>query len=445
MLNSTQETLRQTELLESLNCSLTPLEAEYLATINNHIKYSWELHARPEQLPPKGDWLYWLLLAGRGAGKTRSAAEFIRYRVCEENAEKLIIGARTPTELREYCIEGKSGILNVFPPHQRPTYQESKSRIIFHTGAEAYCFSAETPDKFRGGGVDTAWFDELATYKRLQEMWEAFIFSMREGKAPKIVISTTPRPIKLLKELMADKDCRVTRGSTYDNAANLSPIFMDKIINKYAGTRLGRQEIYAELLEDVEGALWTATTLEENRISKEAFDYKKLRTIKIAVDPAASSGDTSDETGILVGGLDADNKGYTFDDQSLIGTPNERANIIKHLFYKYEANEVVAEKNNGGDMVEHMIKTVDPNIPVKLVWASRAKFTRAEPVAALDEQGKISIVGSLPQLEDELTTWTPKAGKSPNRLDAYVWLWSDLLLELSDYDMGALGDDKWAF
>jgi phage terminase large subunit-like protein len=392
-------------------------------------------------LPPKGDWFIWLILAGRGWGKTKTGSEFIRKRVCEENAREIIIGAKTPTELREYCIEGKSGILSVFPPHQKPVYIESKSRVEFHTGAIAHCYSSETPDKFRGGNPDTAWFDELSTYKRLQEMWDAFIFSIREGDTPRIAISTTPRPIKLLKEIMEDKDTYVTSGSTYDNAANLSKIFMDKVIDKYAGTRLGRQEIYAELLEDVEGALWTAATLEKNRVQcEDIVEFsKKLKTIKIGVDPAASSNDSSAETGIIVGGLDQDNHGYRLADGSLIGTPNERANVIRHLFYKFQCNEVIAEKNNGGDMVEHMIKTVDKDIPVKMVWASRAKFTRAEPVAALDEQGKISTVNHLPKLEDEQTSWTPKSGKSPNRIDADVWLWSDLLLESDNYDMEALG------
>jgi len=381
-----------------------------------------------------------LILAGRGWGKTRTGAEFIKKRVLEENAQEIIIAARTPTELREYCIEGKSGILNVFPPNIKPIYKESKSRIEFHNGAIAHCYAGETPDKFRGGNPDTAWFDELVTYQYMERVWESFIFSIRTG-IPKIIITTTPKPVKLLEEIMKDKDTYITRGSSYDNIDNLSPIFVSKILDKYKDRRIGRQEIYAEILQDIEGALWKSVTLAKNRVTYgDLIEFaKRLKVIKIGVDPAASSGDASDETGIIVGGLDRNGHGYTLEDCSLIGTPTERANVIKHLYYKYGCNEVIAEKNNGGDMVQHMIQSVDKTIRVKLVHASNAKFTRAEPIAGLDEQGKISMVNYFPELEDELTKWTPKAGKSPNRLDAYVWLWSDLLLDLSSYDMGAMG------
>lgn len=420
---------------------LTQSEKEQILQLTNQLKYRWDFWARPEQLPPPGNWLVWLILAGRGWGKTRTGAEFIKKRVLEENAQEIIIAARTPTELREYCIEGKSGILNVFPPNIKPIYKESKSRIEFHNGAIAHCYAGETPDKFRGGNPDTAWFDELVTYQYMERVWESFIFSIRTG-IPKIIITTTPKPVKLLEEIMKDKDTYITRGSSYDNIDNLSPIFVSKILDKYKDRRIGRQEIYAEILQDIEGALWKSATLAKNRVTYgDLIEFaKRLKVIKIGVDPAASSGDTSDETGIIVGGLDKNNHGYTLEDCSLVGTPTERANIIKHLYYKYGCNEVVAEANNGGDMVKHMIQSVDNTIPVKMVHASNAKFARAEPIAGLDEQGRISMVNYFPELEDELTKWTPKAGKSPNRLDAYVWLWSDLLLDLSAYDMGAMGD-----
>lgn len=413
-------------------------------------KCDWSKHARPNQLPPKGNWLYWLILAGRGFGKTKAAAEFVRQRIENEKARKILIVARTPTELREYCIEGVSGILNIFPPWNRPTWQSSKSRIIFKNGAIALCYSAEEPDKVRGAGFDTVWLDEVATYTRLQEFWETFQFCLREGK-PKVVISTTPKPHKLLKELIKDPLTKVTHGTTYENRANLSPIFFKTVIKKYEGTRLGRQEINAEILEDVEGALWTSAMIERNRIDKEYFEEhikQNLKLIVVAVDPAASSkkkgvdGErkSSDETGIVVVGLGEDNRGYVLGDYSLIGTPYERAAEVKRVFHFWQANYVVAEKNNGGDMVEFMLKSVDKEkvIKIVLVHASRGKYTRAQPISALNEQNYISIVGLMPQLEDELTTWI-EGSESPNRLDAMVWGFSEIMpnLDTSDFDESA--------
>lgn len=433
--------------MESLSSWLTPSEKERLARINEDGKYAWELHARPEQLPPKTDWFYWILLAGRGAGKTRAAAEYIRHRVCNEEAKNLLIVARTPKELKKYCIEGKSGILNVFPPHQRPKYSQYDSSIKFHTGAIAYCYSAETPDAIRGAGIDTAWFDEFVTYRYLNKLWESFIFSMREGD-PKIIISTTPRPLKLLKELIKDKDSHVTRGNSYDNAENLSTRYVKNVLDKYKGTRLGRQEINAEILEDIEGALWTSAIIERNRIDQEHFDKHikpNLKIIVVAVDPAASSkkkgidGEkkSSDETGIVVVGLGEDNRGYVLGDYSLVGTPYERAAEVKRVFHFWQANYIVAEKNNGGDMVEFMLKSVDHEnvMTVKMVHASRGKHTRAQPISSLNTQNYISIVGLMPQLEDELTTWI-EGEESPNRLDAMVWGFSDIMpdLDTDDFD-----------
>jgi phage terminase large subunit-like protein len=413
--------------LQNSKALLSQSQLDELAVLEDEFKYAWELQARSKQLPPDGDWLYWLILAGRGWGKTRTAVEFVRKRVCEENAQTILIVARSPTELREYCIEGKSGILSVFPPALKPNYQPSKSRIVFHTGAIALCYSAETPDKIRGAGIDTAWFDEFATYKYQKEIWETFVFSLREGQ-PKVVISTTPRNTKELKKLKDNPKTHLTRGSTYENKANLSDIFVDEVIKPYEGTRTGRQELEAEILEDVEGALWKILLIDQNRINKK--DLPDLKYIVIGVDPAGSQ--KGDEIGIICGGLGNNGDGYILDDGSLHGTPNEWASEAIRLFNYHKANEIVPEVNYGGDMVVNTIKTLDKDglIKVYSVRATRGKAIRAEPIVSLYEQGKIHHVGTFPELEDQMCSWSPIESKeSPDRIDALVWALTRLMIE----------------
>lgn len=397
------------------------------ATLNEKLKYCWELHAREKQLPPEGDWLYWLLLAGRGFGKTRTAAEFIRKRVCFENARNLLIIARSPTELREYCIEGKSGILNVFPPALKPDYQPSKSRIIFHTGAIALCYSAETPDKIRGAGIDTAWFDEFATYKYQKQIWETFVFSLREGQ-PKVVISTTPRNTEQLKKIKDNKKTHLTRGSTYENAANLSDVFIDEVIEPYKDTRIGRQELEAEILEDVEGALWNYLLIDTYRINKK--DLPDLKYIAIGVDPAGSS--KGAEIGIVAAGVDEEGRGYVIADSSLHGSPDKWASEAVRLYHFLGANEMVVETNYGGEMAIDTIRTRDKEKRIKFtdVKAGVNKAARAQPIVALYEQSVIHHAGSFGGLENQMCTWSPlESTESPDRIDALVWALSRLKIK----------------
>jgi phage terminase large subunit-like protein len=393
-------------------------------------KYEWTRYARAKQLPPTGEWNTWMLLAGRGFGKTRSGAEWVRDCVSHAS-EKLRIAlvGRTPADVRDVLIEGKSGILNITPVWDRPHYEPSKRRITWPNGCTATTYSYENPDQLRGPEHHLAWCDELASASN-SDAWDNLIFGMRLGNLPRVLITTTPRPTALIKKLVADPNAIVICGSTYENKDNLPDIFLKEIESKYGGTRLGRQEIFAEILEDMEGALWMYATIERNHLA--SFDSQNLSQIVVAVDPAASSDKTSDETGIIVCGIDAGRHGYVLADGTLRGSPNERAHEVKRLFEHWKADYVVAEKNNGGDMVEYMLKTVDPEnkMPVKLVHASRGKFTRAEPIAALYEQNKISHVGTeLTLLADELCSWTPLSTKSPNRLDALVWGFSELMLQ----------------
>jgi phage terminase large subunit-like protein len=398
---------------------LTKSEIERVQTLTNQLKYDWELHARKKQLPPEGDWLYWLLLAGRGWGKTLTSSQFFRRRVCRKETETGLIVARSPTELREYCIEGKSGILNVFPPHQRPSYQPSKSRIVFHTGAIAYCYSAETPDKIRGSGIDTAWFDEPATYKYLKEIWETFIFSLREG-TPKVVLSTTPRPKETIKKIIDNPKTYLTVGSTYENKDNLSPVFIDEVIKPYEGTRIGRQELEAEILDDVEGALWKIDLIDSNRINPK--NAPEMKYIAIGVDPAGSA--NGDEIGIVAAGIDNNGYGYVLADSSLCGTPNQWASEVIRLYKYLGANEIVVETNYGGEMATNTIRTVDKDRVAKItaVRAGVNKAARAQPIVSLYEQGMIKHVGVFPKLENQQCTWSPlESKKSPDRIDALVW------------------------
>lgn len=364
---------------------------------------------------------------------TRASSEWAREQINKTKypTRGALVG-RTPADVRDVMIEGESGILNISPPWNMPKYEPSKRRLTWPNGSVASTYSFENPDQLRGPQHHWAIVDELASAPN-ENTWDNLMFGMRLGDHPQIMISTTPRPTNLIKRLVKETDIIITSGSTYENADNLSPSFLKAIEEKYANTRLGRQEIHAEILEDVEGALWTAAIIERNKIPYKTFDKNQMVRIVVAVDPSASSNKDSDETGIIVVGLGKDQFGYILDDGSLIGTPNERAHQIKRLFYKWEADYIVAEKNNGGDMVEHMIKTVDieNKMKVKLVWASRGKFTRAEPIAALNEQDKIKYVvhkNNLALLEDELCSWQPGMSISPNRLDAMVWGCSELML-----------------
>ncbi len=404
---------------------MSPTEAEGLL-------YDWKSWARKEQLEPPGEWAVWLYLAGRGSGKTRSGSEWIKSRVEKRMAHRIALVGQSAADARDVLVEGESGILAVFKKSETPQYEPSKRRITFSTGAVATLYSAEDPDQLRGPSHDTALVDELAAYAHPDEVWSNLMFGLRLGDS-RCMITTTPRPIKILKDLVkreAEGGVYVTRGSTYDNLKNLSKAFASEIISQYEGTRLGRQELMAEILDDIEGALWSRDVLDKNRRK----EHPILKKICVSIDPSVTSSARSAETGIIVGGIDDKNHGYCLADLTLRGTPESWAKVACEAYHKFSADYILAEKNNGGELVKSIIRNKDKNIPIRLVWASRGKLTRAEPISALDEQGRIHLVGAFNKLEDELCTYDG-TGTSPDRLDAYVWCFSSLIT--SNFSRGA--------
>ncbi len=333
---------------------------------------------------------------------------------------RLALVARTPADARDIMIEGESGILNI-TPSPRPSYEPSKRRLTWANGAIATVHTSYDPDSLRGFQCDGAWCDELASWKYVRETWDMLMFGLRLGTDPRCVVTTTPKPLKLLKELLALPVSRMTGGSTYENVANLAPQFADEIIRKYEGTTLGQQELYAKFIEDDLKALWKREELEAHRVLK-APDLTRL---VVAVDPEATSTEESAETGIVVAGIAADGQGYVLDDLSLRASPAAWAKQAITAYHKYRADRIIAEVNQGGDMVESTIRTVDARVSYKAVHASRGKQTRAEPIAALYEQGKMHHVGQFAELEDQLCQWVP-GEKSPDRMDALVWAFTEL-------------------
>ena len=386
--------------------------------------YDWRVWRRPKQATPPGDWSIWVILAGRGFGKTRTGAEWVREEVDRGNTRHIALVGATAADVRDTMIEGESGLMSVFPPSERPRYEPSKRRVTFSNGAVATAFSADEPDRLRGPNHDLAWCDELAAW-RYPDAWDMLIFGLRIGDHPRALVTTTPRPTPIIRNLVARPDVCVTRGSTFENRGNLAPSFFDEIVARYEGTRLGRQELHAEILDDVDGALWTRDLLEACRTST----MPDMRRIVVAIDPAASSKATSSETGIVACGVGDDGHGYVLEDRSLRGTPNEWASEAVASYHRLKADRIVAEANQGGDMIRHTLDTVERNIPIRLVHASRGKRVRAEPIAALYEQGRIHHVGMFADLEDQLCSWVPDHSASPDRLDALVWALTELVVD----------------
>lgn len=383
--------------------------------------YAWEEWARDDQIPPDWDWNVWLLLAGRGAGKTRSGAEWVRQQV-ERGARRIALVAPTAADVRDTMVEGESGLLAIHPPRERPTYEPSKRRVTWSNGAIATLFSADEPDRLRGPQHEAAWCDELAAWRYLEDAWANLMMGLRLGQS-RAVVTTTPRPIRLLRDLLQRDSVAVTRANTRANLGNLSRTFRDQIIAQYEGTRLGRQELDAEILDDVPGALWTRDLIEATRV-QQAPD---LRRVVVGVDPAATGSDTADQTGIVVVGLGRDGHGYVLGDYTLRATPDGWAQEAARAYHEHEADRIIAERNQGGDMVTHTLRTVDSRLPVSTVHASKGKVTRAEPVAALYEQGKVHHVGRHDSLEDEQCIYDG-SGDSPDRMDALVWAVTELML-----------------
>lgn len=387
--------------------------------------------AREDQLAPLGDdWGVWLVLAGRGFGKSRTGAEWVREQVETGKSSRIALVAPTAADIRDVLVEGPSGILNICPDDNRPTYEPSKRhKLTWPNGAVAYGYSADEPERLRGPQHDAAWCDEIASW-RYPDAWDMLMFGLRGGTNPRVVVTTTPKPVKIIRDLLSNPDCVVTRGTTYANRANLAPTFLDTIIKRYEGTRLGRQELNAELLDDVPGALWNRALLESCHVN----ELPQLIRVVVAIDPAVTSGDEADETGIIVAGLGRDRHGYVIDDQSGRYAPIEWARKAIKAHKDHKADRIVAEINNGGEMVEATIRMVNSTVSYKGVHATRGKVKRAEPVAALYEQSRVHHVGTFSELEDQMCAFTSdfdteSAGYSPDRVDALVWALTELMVD----------------
>lgn len=385
--------------------------------------FTWEAWARDKQLTPDGNWVVWLILAGRGFGKTRTGGERINGWAREDRYGRFALVGRTAADVRDVMVEGESGILACSPPWFMPKYEPSKRRLTWPNGAIATTYSADEPDALRGPQHTKAWCDEPAAWK-YEDTWDQMMFGLRLGAKPQVVATTTPRPTRLIRMLANAKTTHVTRGTTYENKSNLSPVFWQQITTKYEGTRLGRQELEAILLDDAEGALWKRDAMIERY---RVLQAPELIRVVVGVDPPASHSVESAECGIIVAGLGTDGHGYVLDDLSLQGSPNEWARQAVTGYYRYHADRLVAEVNQGGDMVEAVIRGIDEKVAFKSVRATRGKQLRAEPVAAIYEQGRGHHVGAFPYVEDQMCQWV-QGDVSPDRLDALVWTFTELMV-----------------
>lgn len=411
-----------------------------------NLKYNWEFWGRQNQQEPPGDWTTWLILAGRGFGKTRCGVEWVREKAKQFPGCRIALVAETAADARKVMVEGESGILACSPPDFMPEYSPANRQLTWPNGSVAFTYNATQPDQLRGPQHHFAWCDEIAKWDRLQDSWDQLQFGLRLGENPKQVVTTTPRPLTLIRKLVADPDTYVTRGRTMDNAANLAAPFLKQIQERYGGTRLGRQEIEGEILDDMPGALWNREMID---LSRKQEAPEELERIIVSVDPATTSGEDADETGIVAVGIASDADGfkraYVLADRSIKGAPEEWAKRAVNLYHELDADRIVAEKNQGGEMVEAVIRAVDRNVPVTLVTATRGKYIRAEPISALYEQGRVHHVGRFDALEDQMCLFTPdmdrKKDGSPDRVDALVWAITDLFAKLTGRRKSRNGTD----
>jgi phage terminase large subunit-like protein len=399
------------------------------------LKYDWKLWARPEQYQPGEDWDICLVLAGRGAGKSRMGSEWIRQKAESRPGARIALVGPTYAAVRDVQVEGDSGLLNVCPPGTISKWNKSLGQLTFTNGSKAFSYSGNDPEKFRGPQHDFAWVDELCAMQYASETWDMMLMGLRLGAHPQIMITTTPKPIPIIIELVQRSQTdahavRIVRGSTFDNAANLPASTLAALRARYEGTHLGRQELYADLILDAPGALWQRSLFDAYRIDPHGDKpLPDMVKIVVAVDPGLSTTtERMTETGIVVAGLGSDRRGYILADLSEERpSPDTWAKIVVNAYKTFRADRIVAEVNNGGDLVEHTIRTVDPKVPYKKVYASRGKQTRAEPISALYEQGRVSHVGTFHALEDQMCAWVP-GDPSPDRMDAVVWALTEIML-----------------
>lgn len=434
LLASLSETERQTWL-----SSLTEQEIAAL-------RWDWKFWARPNQLAPAAvvgpdgsavPWNVWVVLAGRGFGKTRMGSEWVRDLAHKHPGCRIALVAETAADARDVMIKGDSGLLNCDPTLSDDSWSPTNRCLSWPNGSKAYTYNGTTPDQLRGPQHHFAWVDELAKFEYMQEAWDQLQFGLRLGEHPQVLVTTTPRPLPLIKKLVADPSNAITRGSTLDNQNNLASSTVKALYETYGNSRLGRQELDGEILGDIPGALWTREAIDINRVKESPDD---LERVFVAVDPATSANEGSDENGIVVVALARDSdgyaRGYVLEDASLKGPPEEWAKTAVKLYRKWQADKIIAEKNQGGLMVESVIRAQDRSVPVKLVHASRGKVIRAEPISTLYEQGRVHHVGMFPKLEDQMCEFSidnvrNKSTGSPDRVDALVWGMTELFEKIA--------------
>lgn len=418
------------------------------------LQHAWGFWGRPDQFEPRPagmwqppgqnrppvsarKWRSWLAMAGRGWGKTKTGAEWIIQ--CSRYHSRMALIGETVGDVRDVMIEGPSGIMACSKPWERPTYVPSKRELRFPNGSVAKTFSGETPDQLRGPNHEVAWCDELAKFRYADETWAQLQFGLRIGEWPRTLVTTTPRPLPIIKKILKgqeDGSTHVTRGTTYHNASNMAAEFFDALKAEYEGTRLGRQELMAELLMDLPGALWTLDVIDKCVIKNPILPgghkaYPDFVRVVVAVDPSGSDGETGDHQGIVVAGICANGVVYIIEDASVKEDPKGWAKATSEAFHRNKADMIVGERNFGGEMVRHVIRTHDHTLPFKLVTASRGKALRAEPVSNLYAQGRVKHIGHFDKLEEQMTQITGQGYQgddSPDRLDAMVWAVTELAM-----------------
>ena len=432
------DTLREFEPRSGdLQAYLESLSRAELDRLSRHFPiYCRQDQRPPSALRPPGAWTIWLVMGGRGAGKTRTGAEWVRGMAlggpsfAEPGIGRIALVGETFAAVRDVMVEGPSGLLALDRRRdERPAWSPALRRLVWPSGAVAHAFSSEDPDGLRGPQFDAAWGDELAKWRHPQETWDMLQFGLRLGTNPRGIVTTTPRPIPLIRRLVADPRVAISRSRTRDNAGHLAPAFLETVVGRYAGTRLGRQELDGELITERPDGLWRRDMIEAARCTA----APGLARIVVAVDPPASAGPRADACGIVVAGIDADGIGYVVADASLSGAkPTAWAERAVSAYRRWDADALVVELNQGGEMVRSVLAQVDPGVPVTGVHATRGKFVRAEPVALLYDQGRVHHVGAFPELEDEMVDFGPgglSSGRSPDRLDALVWALTHLMLQ----------------
>jgi phage terminase large subunit-like protein len=385
----------------------------------------WHEQARPDQRPPEGDWNIWLITSGRGWGKTKTGAEWVAEQAARNPESEWAIIAPTWRSVLKVCLEGSSGLLRCLLPGELQSTNLSELTIRLTNGSRIYGYSADKPDRLRGANLSGAWIDELCSMAHVEDLfYEALMPALRIGDNPRVLITTTPRPIPLMRELIKRDDGSVAlvTGKTWDNAANLSKRALADLMARHDGTRLGRQELEGELLEDVDDALWKREWLDATRVDK----APALTRIVVGVDPAVTSGEKSDDTGIVVCGRSSDGHLYVLEDCTVKASPAGAMTKAVNAYHRWHADRIVGEVNNGGDYIGTVLRSVDPNVPYSTVRASRGKKVRAEPISALWEQGRGHIVGVMPTLEDQMCIYTNDTQESPDNLDAMVWAATEL-------------------